>query len=141
MSVESVMLSNHLILFCPLFLLPSIFASNGFFSSELALHIWWPRYWNFSFSISPSSEYSGLISFRMDWFDHLAVQGTLNEVVSEAEVGIFLEFSFFYSPTDVGSLISGSSTFSKSSLYIWKFSVHVLLKSSLNDFEDYLVGI
>ena len=70
------MLSNHLILCCPLLLLPSIFPSIRILSSESALHIRWPKYW--SFSISPSNEYSGLISFWIDWFDHLAVQGTGN---------------------------------------------------------------
>ena len=77
MSTESVMLSNHLILCYPLLLLPSIFPSLRVFSSESALCIRWPKYWNFSFSIISSSEYSGLISFRIDWFDLLAVQGTL----------------------------------------------------------------
>ena len=76
-SVESVMLSNHLILCCPLFLLPSIFPSIRIFSDELTLHIRWPKYWSFIFSISPSNEYSGLISFMIDWFDLFAVQGTL----------------------------------------------------------------
>ena len=78
MSIESVMPSNHLILCCPLLLLPSVFPSIRVFSSESALHIRWPKYWSFSFSISPSNEYSGLISFRIDWFDLLVVQGTLN---------------------------------------------------------------
>ena len=77
MFIESVMPSNHLILYDPLLLLPSIFPSIRVFSNELALHIRWPKYWSFSFSIGPSNEYSGLISFRMDWFDLLAVQGTL----------------------------------------------------------------
>ena len=77
MSIKSVMPSNHLILGCPLFFLPSIFPSIRVFSSELALYIRWPKYWSFSFSISPSNEYSGLISFRIDWLDLLAVQGTL----------------------------------------------------------------
>ena len=77
MSVEVVMLSNHLILCCPLLLLPSVFPSVKVFSSELALLIRWPEYWSFSFNISPSNEYSGLISFRIDWFDLLIVQGTL----------------------------------------------------------------
>ena len=72
-----VMLPNHLILCCPLLLLPSIFPSIKVFSSELVLHIRWPKYWSFSFSISPSNEYPGLISFRIDLFDLLAVQGTL----------------------------------------------------------------
>ena len=75
-SIESVMPSNHLILSRPL-LLPSIFPSIRVFSNESALHIRWPKYWSFGFSISPSNEYSGLISFRMDWLDLLAVQGTL----------------------------------------------------------------
>ena len=73
--------SNHLILCCPLFLLPSIFPSNRAFSNESVLHIRWPKYWSFSFSTSPSNEYSGLISFRMDWLDLLAVQGTLKSLL------------------------------------------------------------
>ena len=77
MSIESVMVSNYLIFFHPLLLLPSIFPSIRVFSNESALHIRWPKYWSFSFSLSPSSEYSGLISFRIDWFDLLAVQRTL----------------------------------------------------------------
>ena len=78
MSIESVMLCNHLILCCPLLFLPSIFPSIRASSNESALCIRWSKYWSFSFSISPSNEYSGLISFRMDWFDLLAVQGTLS---------------------------------------------------------------
>ena len=81
MSIESVMPSNHLILCRPLLLLPSIFPSVRVFSSESVLHIRWPKYWSFSFSISPPYEYSGLISFRMDWLDLLAVQGTLNSLL------------------------------------------------------------
>ena len=81
MSTESVMPSNHLILCCPLLFLPSIFPSIRVFSNELALHIRWPKYRSFSFSISPSSEYSGLISFRIDSLDHLAVQGTLKSLL------------------------------------------------------------
>ena len=77
MSIELVMPSNHLILCHPLLLLPSIFPSIGVFSSESVLRIRWPKYWSFSFSISPSNEHPGLISFRMDWLDLLAVQGTL----------------------------------------------------------------
>ena len=77
MSIESVMLSNHLIHCRPFLFPPSTFPSNRVFSNESVLHIRWPKYWNFSFSISPSSKYSGLISFRMDWLDLLAVQGTL----------------------------------------------------------------
>ena len=82
MSIESVMPSNHLILCRPLLLLPSIFTSIRVFSNESALHIRWPKYWSFSFSISPSNEHSGLISFRMDMFDLLAVHGTLKSLYS-----------------------------------------------------------
>ena len=81
MSIELVMPSNHLILCCPLFLLPSIVLSIRVFSNESALCIRWPKDWSFSFSISPSNEHPGLISFRMDWLDLLAVQGTLKSLV------------------------------------------------------------
>ena len=81
MSIELVMPSSHLILCHPLLLLPSIFPSNRVFSNESALHIRWPKSWSFIFSISPSNEYSGLISFRMDWLDLLAVQGTLKSLL------------------------------------------------------------
>ena len=80
MSIKSVMPSNHLILCCPLLLLPSIFPSIRVFSNESALHMRWPKYWSLSFSISPSNEHPGLISFRMDWLDLLAVQGTLRSL-------------------------------------------------------------
>ena len=79
MSIESVMPSNHLILHCPFLLKPSIFPSIRVFSNKSVIHIRWPKYWSFSFSISPSNEYSGLISFRTDWFDLLALQGTLKK--------------------------------------------------------------
>ena len=78
MSIESVMPYSYLILFCPLIHPPSIFPSIRVFSTEAVLRMRWPKYWSFSFNISPSSEYSGLISFRMDWLDLLGVQGTLN---------------------------------------------------------------
>ena len=90
MSIESVMPSNHLMLCCPL-LTPSIFASIRMFSNESVLRIRWPEYWSFSFSISPSSEYSGLISFRMDWLDFLAVQGTL--VIYFMYSGVYVSIS------------------------------------------------
>ena len=80
MPTESVMPSNHLIFWHPLLLPPSIFPSIRVFSNESALHIRWPKYWTFSFNISSSNEYSGLISFRMDWLDLLAVQGTLKSL-------------------------------------------------------------
>ena len=98
MSIESVMPSNHLILCRPLFLLPSIFPSIRVFSNESVLHIRWPKHWSFRFSISPSSEYSGLISFRMDWLDVLAVQGTLKSVLqyhSSKAVSVLQRSAFF----------------------------------------------
>ena len=81
MSIESVMPSNHLILCCPLLLLPAIFPSIRVFSNESSLHIQWPKYWSFSVNISLSNEHPGLISFRMDWLDLLAVQGTLKSLL------------------------------------------------------------
>ena len=81
MSIESVMPSNHLILYHPLLLLPSVFPSIRVFSNESALRIRWSKYWNFSFSISLSNEYSGLMSFRIDWFDLLSIQGTLKNLL------------------------------------------------------------
>ena len=93
-SVETVMPSNHHILCHPLLLLPSIFPSIRVFSNESLLHIRWPNYWNF-FNISPSSEHSGLISFRMDWLDLLAVQGTRKSLLQHHSSSAF---SFLYSP-------------------------------------------
>ena len=102
MSIESVMPSNHLILCRPLLLLPSIFASIRVFFNESVLLIRWPKYWSFSFSISPFNEYSGLISFRMDWLDLLAVQGTLPQESSPTPQFKSINssvLSFLYSPT------------------------------------------
>ena len=97
MSIESVMPSNHLTLCHPLLLLPSIFPSIRVFSNESVLRIRWPKYWGFSFSISPSNEYSGLISFRMDWFDLFAVQGTLKSLIQNrsSKASILLCSAFF----------------------------------------------
>ena len=97
MSIELVMLSNHLILCGPLLLLPSIFPSIRVFSNESFLRIRWPEYWSFSFSISPSNEHSGPISFRMDWLDLLAVQGTLKSFLQHhsSKTSIFLCSAFF----------------------------------------------
>ena len=97
MSIESVMPSNHLILCCPLTLLPSIFPSIMVFSNESALPIRWPKDWSFSFSISPSNEYSGLISFRIDWFDFFAVQGTLKSLLQHhsSKASVLLCSAFF----------------------------------------------
>ena len=89
--------SNHLILCCPLLLPPSIFPSIRVFSNESALHIRWPKYWSFSFNISPSNEHSGLISFRMDWLDLLAVQGTLKSLLQHhsSKASILWHSAFF----------------------------------------------
>ena len=96
-SIESVMPSSHLILCRTLLLLPSIFRSIRVFSNESVLCIRWPKYWSFSFSISPSNEYSGLISFRMDWFDLLAVQGTLRSLLQHhsSKAAILQSSAFF----------------------------------------------
>ena len=104
-SIESGMPSNHLILCRPLLLLPSIFPSIGVFSNELALHIRWPKCWSFSFSTRPSNEYSGLIFFRIDWLDLLAVQGTLKSLlqhhsskasVLQCSAFLMVQFSHLY---------------------------------------------
>ena len=97
MSIPLVMPSSHLILFRPLLLLPSVFPSIRVFSNESVLHIRWPKYWSFSFSISPPSEYSGLISFRMDWLNLLAVQGILKSLFQHhsSKSSIFWHSAFF----------------------------------------------
>ena len=96
-SIASVMPSNHLILCRPLLFLPSIFTSTRVFSNELVLRIRWPKYWSFSFSISPSNECSGLISFRMDWLDPLAVKGTLKRLLQHhsSKVSVLQHSAFF----------------------------------------------
>ena len=97
MSIELVMPSNHLILCHPLLFLPSIFPSIRVFSNESVLHIRWPKYWSFSFSISPSNEHPGLISFRMDWLDLPALQGTLKSLLQHhsSKPSILLHSAFF----------------------------------------------
>ena len=101
MSIQSMMPSSHLILCNPLLLLPSIFPSIRVFSNESVLHISWPKYWRFNFNIGPSNENSGLISFRMDWLDLLAVQGTLKSLLQHhsSKASILWCSAFFYSPT------------------------------------------
>ena len=97
MSIESVMPHNHLILCHPLLLLPSIFPRIRVFSNDSVLPIRWPKYWSFSFSISPSNDYSGLISFRMDWLDLLAVQGTLKSLLQQhSSKALVLQCSAFF---------------------------------------------
>ena len=119
MSIESVMLSNHLILCHPLLFLPSIFPSIRVFSSLLALHIRWQGYWSFSFSISPSNIYSGVISFKVDWFYLLAVQGTLKSLLqhhsSKASV---LQHSAFFMVQLLYSYITTGKTIA---LTVWTF--------------------
>ena len=97
MSIESVMPSNHLILCHLLLLLPSIFPNIRVFSNESVLHIRWPKYWSFSFNISPSNKHSGLISFRMDWLDLLAVQGTIKSLLQHhsSKVSLLWRSAFF----------------------------------------------
>ena len=101
MFIDSVIPSSHLILCCPLLLLPSIFPRIKVFSSESVLRIRWPKYWRFSFSISPSNEYSGLGSFRMDWLNLLAVQGTLKGLLPHhsSKASILQCSAFLYGPT------------------------------------------
>ena len=110
MSIESVMLSNHLILCHALSPLPSIFLSIRIFSSESALHIRWSKYWSFSFSITPSNEYSGLISFRIDWFNLLAVQKSLlqhhNLKTSVLQHSAFFMVQFSYAYVNTGRIIT-----------------------------------
>ena len=108
MSIESVMPSNHLILCCPL-LLSSIFPSIRVFSNESALCMRWPKYWSFGFSISPSNEYSGLIFFRMDWLDLLAVQGTLNSLLQHHS-SLLWHSAFFIVQLSHPYMTSGKTT-------------------------------
>ena len=111
LSIKSVMASDHLILHCPLFLLPLIFPSIRVFSNESVLRIRWPKYWSFSFSISPSNEYSGLISFRMDLLDLLAAQGTLKSLLQHhsSKSSILLCSAFFIVPLSYPYMTSGKT--------------------------------
>ena len=119
MSTESMMPSNHLILCHPFFLLPSIFPIVRVFSSELAVHIRWPKYWSFSLSISPPNEYSGLISFRTDWFDLLAVQRTLKSLLQHhsSKASILQCSAFFMIQFSHPSMTTGKTI----ALTIWTF--------------------
>ena len=119
MSIESLMPSNHLILCCPLLLPPSIFPFIRVFSTELTLYIRWPKHWSFSFSISSSNEYSGLISFRIDWFDLLAVQGTLKSLLQHhsSKASILQYLGFFMVPLSHPYMATGKTI----ALTIWAF--------------------
>ena len=111
-SIESVMPSNHLILCRPLHLLPSIFPSIRIFSNESVLHIRWPKYWSFSFNISPSNEHSGLIAFRMDWLDLLAAQGTLKSLLQyhSSKASILWRSAFFIVQLSYPYMTTGKTT-------------------------------
>ena len=119
MSVKSVILYNHLILCRPLLLPPSIFPRIRVFSNESVLHIRWPKYWSFSFSISPFNEYSGLISFRVDWLDLLAVQGTLKTSHDSCHCCLFLCTLSHETLTYLASEVSRKRKSSAASLSIW----------------------
>ena len=124
MSIESVMSANHLILCHPLLLLPSIFPSIRVFSNELALHIRWSKYWSFNFSLSPSSENSNLISFMIDWFVLLAVQGTLKSFLQHHNLkALFLQHSAFFMAQLSHLYMTTGKTIA---LTIWTFVVKVM---------------
>ena len=122
MYIESMMASNHLILCCPLLLLPSIFPSIRVFSNQLVLFIRWPKYW--SFSISPSSEYSGLISFRIEWLDLLAVQGTLKRLLQHhsSKASVLLDSAFFMAQLSHPYMTTGETI----ALTRWTFAAKVM---------------
>ena len=122
MSIESVMPSNHLILCRPLLLPPSTFPSIRIFSNESVLCIRWPKYWSFSFSISPSNEYSRLISFRNSWFDCLAVQGTLK--------------SFLQHSNSKASILGHSAAWSNSHIHTWLLEIHSFDYTDLYQLSD-----
>ena len=117
MSIESVMLTNHLIFCCPLLLLPSVFPSIRVFSNKLAVHIKWPKYWIFSFSISLYKEYPGLISFRIDWFDLLAVQGTPKSLLQHhsSKASVLRRSAFF--------LVQLSHSYWKNHSFVWQSNI------------------
>ena len=124
MSIKSVMPSNHLILCRPLFLLPSIFPSIRVFSNESAFRIRWPKYWSFSFNISPSNEHPGLISFRMDWLDLLAVQGTLKSLLQHysSKASVLWRSAFFMVQLSHPYMTTGKTI----ALTIWIFVSKVM---------------
>ena len=118
-SIESVMLSNHVILCCPLLLLPSVFPSIRVFPSESAVYSWWLKYWTVSFSISLSNEYSGLISFRTDWCDLLAIQGTFKSLLQQhnSKASILRHSAFFMVQLSHPHMITGKTI----ALTVWTF--------------------
>ena len=148
MSIESVMPSNHLILCHPLLLLPSIFPNISIFWKESALHIRRPKYWSFSFNISPSNEHPGLISFRMDWLDLLAVQGTLKSLLQHhgSKASILLHLAFFKplqcssleNPRDGGAWWAAVYVVAQSQTWLkWLSSSSFLYSPTLTTIHDY----
>ena len=138
MPIESMMPSNHLILCHPLILLPSIFPSIRVFSSESVLRIMWPKYWSFSFSISPSNEYLGLISFRMDWLDLLAVQGTLKSLLEHhsSKASILLCSAFFMVQLSHPYMTTGKTIV----LTIWTF-VNRIMSLLFNTLSRFVIAL
>ena len=130
--------SNHLILCCPLLFLPSIFSSIRVFSNESVLHIRWPKYWSFSFSISPSNEYSGLISFRIDWFDPLAVQGTLKSLLQHhsSKASILSCSAFFIVQLSHSNMTTGKTI----ALTRWAF-VGKVMSLLLNTLSRFIIAL
>ena len=137
MSTEIVMLSNHLFFCCPLLLLPSVFPSIKVFPSELALHIRWPKYWSFSFSIYPSNEYSELISFKIDRFDFLAVQGTLKSLLQHYNLKASILWHSAFSMVQLSHLYM--TTGQTIALTIWTF-VGKLMSLLFNTLSRFVVA-
>ena len=142
MSIESVMPSNHLILCHPLLFLPSIFPSIRVFSNESAVCIRWPKYWSFSFNISPSNEHPGLISFRMDWLDLLAVQGTPKSLLqhNSSKASILQHLAFFTVQLSHPYMITGKTIALTRRTFVGKASVRYLFNCYLlnNPFKTWL---
>ena len=128
MSIRSVMPSNHLILCCPLLLLPSFFPNIRFFSNQSALHIKWPKYWSFSFNISSSNEHPGLISFRIDWLDLLTVQGTLKSLLQyhSPKAPILLHSAFFLVQLSHPYMTNGKTIALTRWTFVWQTNVSAL---------------
>ena len=139
MSIELVMPSNHLILCCPLLLLPLIFPSTRVFSNESVLYMRWPKYWSFSFSFSPSNEYSGLISFSMDWLDLLAVQGTLKSLLQHhiSKASILQHSAFFIVQLSHPYMTTGKTIALTRQTFVDKVMYQMELQHSLSTFSPF----
>ena len=141
MSIESVMPSNHLILCCPLLLLPSIFVSIRLFSNESTLRMRWPKYWSFSFSISPFNEYSRLISFRMDWLNLLAIQGTLKSLLQHysSKASVLWCSVFFTVQLSHPYMTTGKTIVLTRQTFVGKVMVAAQILFSVVDFKSNLL--